>query len=380
MAFEIRVNNQPYTLWQTASVRRSIDTNCGVFSFSSSSELPPSSYPVKAGDAVQVLINGVPKATGFIDTITASQNENQHIITASGRDNTQDLIDSSVPDAAKVLEGPLSGVAFCESVINALGATIPVVNNSGIEIEFTDEDLLNADSGRYCMEFLTNFFRKKQVYLISDGNGRLSIFRPSGTQASGSIMHVGSPEDNVKNYSASWEHQNLFNTYRVRSQDNFGFNLSADYDGEGIDRTGDVIDNNIRTSRYLEVQGEETLFPDETNNRAQEEANVRRARAINYTATIQGTQQTDGNLWDIGLIVKVRDEFVGVVGSFLVRSIEYNQDVNDGTTTTMTFASPDAYTVRGVATGQDSRRANRGSRFENTEPSTTPRFSPRFAR
>lgn len=374
MAFEIRVNNEPYTLWQTAAVRRSIDTNTGIFSFSSTSESPPSNYPVRAGDSVQVLINGVPKATGFVDQVSASQNKRQHTITVSGRDNTQDLIDSSVPDAAKAIVGPVSGVAFCERIISALGATIPVTNDSGITIEFTDLDFLNADSGMPCMEFLTNFFRKKQVYLIADGNGKLSIFRPSGDQAASSLEHSGSPQDNVINYNASWSHQDLYNTYRVRSQDNFGFNLLADYDGNGVDRTGDVIDDSIRTSRYLEVQGEETLFAEETSNRAQEEANIRRARAISYSATVQGTQQRDGSIWDIGLIVKIRDRFAGVSGSFLARSIEYNQDVTGGTTTTMDFASPDAYTVQGVATAKDSRRADRGSRFENTSPSNGSRF------
>ncbi len=99
MAFQIRVNNKPFGLWETATIRRSIDSNAGVFRFTSSSAKGVKDYPVKAGDAVQILINGIPKVTGFVDQVTVSQDVGQHTISVSGRDNTQDLIDSRVADA-----------------------------------------------------------------------------------------------------------------------------------------------------------------------------------------------------------------------------------------------------------------------------------------
>lgn len=375
MSFEIRVNNKVFTLWETATIRRSIDTNTGVFTFTSSLTTPPADYPVKAGDFVQVLINRVPRVTGYVDVITARQTESNHMISVNGRDNVQDLIDSSVPDDAKNLTGPLSAEELCKRVIDGLGANIPVVNKSGIQLQFTESDLFNAGSGENAMQYLTSFMRKKQVYLITDGNGSLVIFRPSGETAKTSIEHSGSSSDNVKSYRATWDHQQLYNRYVTRSQDNFGFDLDSDYaSGEGVDRTGDVVDDNIRASRYLEVQGEQTLFETEVTNRAKEEANVRRARAVAYEVDLQGVAQEDGTLWDVGQLVKIRDDYAGIRGTMLIRSVENRISIDEGTTTRLVFALPDAYTVQGAPTKQNSRRANRGDRFENINPSRSKRF------
>lgn len=376
MSFEIRVNNQTFTLWESASIRRSIDTNTGLFSFTSSVTMPPVDYPVKAGDFVQILIKGTPRITGYVDVMNTRQNIDNHHINVNGRDNVQDLIDSSIPDEAKNITGPINAIALCERMISAIGADIQVINNSGQDLQFTNEDLFNAGSGETIMAYLTSFMRKKQVYLITDGRGNLVIFRPTGATATTSIEHSGSPQDNVKSFSATWDHQQLFNRYVSRSQDNFAFNFDADYsNGEGVDRSGDIVDDNIRTTRYLEVQSEQTLLQTEVTGRAAEEANVRRARAVEYTVEVQGAAQEDGTLWDIGQLVDVRDDYAGIRGVMLIRSIENRVSIRDGVVTTLTLALPDAYTVQGAPTQQNERRANRGSRFENVNPTRRQRFT-----
>ena len=66
--FEISVNGQIFSNWTDAIVTRTIDENSGKFQFSSSNVIP-ANYPVRAGDAVQILINGQSKLTGFCDTL-----------------------------------------------------------------------------------------------------------------------------------------------------------------------------------------------------------------------------------------------------------------------------------------------------------------------
>lgn len=377
MAFEIRVNGQPFELWESATVRRSLDANSGAFQFSSTSREGIKDYPVKAGDKVQILINGITKVTGFVDMTVPSGDAASHTITVSGRDVTQDLIDSSVPDGAKSFSGPITMVEICEKIIAALGATIPVVDVSNADITFAQiNQQFTSDSGRNAMQFLVNYARKKQVYLISDGAGRLQVYRPGADSAVTPLQHTGDSTDNVKRWRASFNMQNRFNTYKVRSQAGLGFDDLADYDTDEsvVNSQGDSIDSQIRASRYLEVQGEESMGEVETGNRAEEENNIRRALSSVYEAEVQGVAQENGTLWDIGQKVKINDPFAGVRGLWLIKEVEYSVALGVGTTTTIICVPQDAYTVRGEATATDARKTSVGERFQNTTGSTGDTF------
>ena len=385
MSFEIRINGQPYTYWESALVRRSINTNAGVFRFSNSSTTPVSmnDYPVRVGDFVEILISGVRKIAGFVDNMPDSFGEVQgkqgtmHTVDVSGRDNIQDLIDSSIPDlidsdsteSAKVIEGPISLKALCEKIITAIGAKIKVIDKvEGLE-DFTDEDLQAAGSGDKCMSYLVKFARKRQVYLVPDGNGNIIIYRPDkSNKASGALLHQkNNTTNNVKSYSASRSNQNRFNKYLCRSQDNFGYSSDADIE-EGTDRNGEAPDGDIRESRYLEFQAEESMTSPECEKRADEEANIRRTGSEGYIATVAGTTQSDGTVWDFGQFVQVEDDFADIHGEFLVSDVSYAQDITRGTRTTLTCVPPDAYQVTAEPTTETARSSSTGTKFSNPEP------------
>ena len=370
MAFEIRVNGQKFTLWESASLTRSIDTNAGVFEFTSSNTLP-SNFPVRAGDDVEIVINGVTKLTGFADTVRSRISESGQEVTVAGRDNTADLIDSSVPDAAKNISSPITLTAFCEQVIAALGANIAVENVLGQSVsvsapppddEFDEDTGISADSGQLCMDFLTSFARKKQVYLVASGDGRLLIYRPGTTRATTPLLNrVGGSENNIKSSSASFDHQGRFGRYRITSQSNLGFEDS--YDDEASDHKGNATDAEIRASRYYEAQAEESMSNAECERRAVEEANIRKTRATDYVATVAGNAQNDGTLWDFGQLVKIDDEPMGIKGIFLIRSVNYSASLNSGTQTEITCAPPEGYNVR-IGDEADARKAARGKNLQ----------------
>lgn len=359
MSFEIRINGVPFGLWKSATVQRSIDRNAGAFRFSNSSAAPIGDYPVKAGDFVEIVINGVRKIAGFVDEITGSQNADGHTIDVKGRDNTADLIDSSVPDAAKVTEGPVSLKGLCDGVIKALGAAIAVkVEVDGIA-DFSDDDLQAAGSGNTCMSYLVSFARKRQVYLVPDGSGNLLIYRPDSTNKSKTpLLHRdGDPSNNVSSCSFIQSQAMRFNSYLCRSQDNFGFGFLGDYAGDGTDRKQTATDAQIRSTRYKEIQAEEAMDETACGKRAAEEGNVRRANGTTYTASVPGVAMADGNLWDFGQFVDVIDDYAGISGTFLIKSVEYAVDTTRGTRTQIECCPPDAYQVTAEAPAADKRRA-----------------------
>ena len=363
--FEISVNGQIFRNWKKATVSRTIDENSGKFQFTSSNVIP-ADYPVRAGDSVQVLLNGQPKLTGFCDTLESAVDAGTDTITVAGRDNTSDLIDSSMPDAVKSIAGPLSLRDLCAKVISALGANIGVINLVSDIVDFSETESFGADAGKKCMTFLTDFARKRQVYLTPDGNGNLEIFRPVEIIVPGLIINKrDNPDNNVLSSSVRFDHSTRFNTYSTRSQDNFGADPDADYES-GVDRKGGAVDEQVRSSRFLEIQPEESMDDGETKDRAVEELNIRRGRSTAYTATVAGLERAPGVLWDIGQLTKICDEFSGMEGIFLTRSVTYSTDGATGTVAKLVFASPETYNVRLPGQG-DIRRAIQGPTFQTIE-------------
>lgn len=362
MSFDIRVNGQPFALWESATVQRSIDSNAGVFRFTNSSTTPISGYPVHVGDFVEILIQGEQKVAGYVDETTGSQDAGTHTIDVSGRDNIQDLIDSSVPDAAKITAGPVALAQLCRQVITAIGADIGVVERVPDVAEFTADDLQAAASGETCMAYLVAFARKRQVYLVPDGGGNLVIYRPSlSDKASGVIIHkVGNRTNNVISYTVRRSHAQRYNTYLCRSQDNFGFDPFADYSGSGTDRNSGATDSEIRATRYLEVQAEESMSTTECGGRAAEESNIRRALGMEYTVTVAGNTQTDGTLWDFGQFVNIIDDYADISGNYLIKTVEYAIDIRKGTRTRLVCVPPDAYQVTAEPTRASKRSARTG--------------------
>ncbi len=373
--FEIRVNGKLFTDWEQMSVSRSIDTNLGVFSFTSTS-MAPSEYPVRAGDAVQIVINKTALITGFVDSVTGSGTKDQgQGVTVNGRDNVSDLVDSTMPDAVKLLTGPVTLKSLCEQVIAALGAQIRVVTELEDEIEeFPADTEFAADSGRGCMDFLVSFARNRQVYLVADGLGRLAIFRPELTISTTAILNErDNNKNNVIGWGVSLDQQHRFNKYVIRSQDNFGADENADYKGDGIDRTGTAVDDEIRTSRFLEIQAPESSDDGEAQQMAIELTNLRTANSQEYSCTLNGLTQNDGTVWNFGQLIDIRDDFAGVRGVFLIKAVEYSIDLRSGSQIGLTLVPPEAYQVR-LPTASDQRKATKSPILQRDTPAIPTRF------
>lgn len=354
---EIRHNGRAYTLWESATFGRSLDTNCGSFSFVSSNPFN-SDYPLRAGDRVQCIVNGRPVIDGFIDKITASGDESGHRLIVSGRDKVSDLIDSSVPDSVKSIPGPITLKAMAERIIAALGASIRVIDDTGGIEPFSGGDLQAAESGQGCMDFLVSFARRRQAYLISNGNGDLVIFKPRGQKVTTPILHrQGAVDNNVKSASLDVDLSARFRSYVVRTQANFAYSLDADYGEEQVSTTGAATDTSIRASRYLEIQAEESMSAAECAQRAAEESNLRRAKGLIYNAVLQGDAQRDGTPWPVGFLADVFDDYNGARGELLIFDVSTSVDMGSGSLTTVACSPADAYRAKSIAPPETRRRS-----------------------
>lgn len=355
---EIRHNGIAYTMWESATFNRSLDTTCGQFSITASNPFSPA-FPLRVGDRIQIIINGNPVINGFVDKITASGDLEGHRLNIAGRDKVSDLIDSSMPDSVKSMSGPISLKVMAEKIIAALGAQIKVVDSTGGIEDFGADDLQAAESGQKCMDFLVSFARKRQAYLITNGNGDLVLFKPIGQKVATQLLHThGGANNNVKTAELELDISSRFNRYVVRTQSNTAADPSAGYDAQAVSVTGNADDPEIRSSRYLEIQGEQSMTSAEGTERAKEEANLRRAKGLTYTATLYGDSQNDGSPWDIGFLVDAFDDYNGVRGELLMFAISTTIDLSGGSETTVGCSPADAYRAK----DKPSRRTKRKSK------------------
>lgn len=355
---EIRHNGIAYTMWESATFNRSLDTNCGQFSITSSNPFNQS-YPLRIGDRVQIVINRISVISGFIDKITASGDMDGHRLNIAGRDKVSDLIDSSVPDAVKSMKGPISLKSMAERIISALGAGIKVVDDTGGIEDFGADELQAAESGQKCMEFLVSFARKRQVYLITNGDGDLVIFKPRGQKVRTQLLHrQNNANNNVKTASLDLDVSARYAKYVVRSQKNVAADPFAGVSKSSVSVTGEALDPEIRSSRYLEIQGEQAMSASEGTERANEESNLRRAKGLQYTAVLHGDSQDDGSPWDIGFLADVFDDYNGARGELLMFAVSTSVDLTGGSETTLGCSPADAYRAR----AKPSRKTRRKSK------------------
>ncbi len=360
--FIIRANNKIFTEWKSVTVKRGIDQFCGEFSFiSSDNQLE--GYPIKVGDLVDISINGEIKVRGYVDEINSAFSKDTHDINVSGRDVIQDLIDSTLPIKAF---NSTNLKNLCLEVIDALGVDIQVIDQTTGLSDFDFGETYDAETGQPCMEFLASFARKRNVFLNSNGNNGLVMFQPQGIRATTPLLNLkeSDPRNNIKSRVVKISHQGRFNKYAPKSQYNFAVTPTEDYGSSGVNQTGIAIDDEIRDTRYFEFQTEEFMSDEECQNRANEEANIRRAYGTSYTAVVAEVSQTDGSLWDYGLIVSINDEPAGISGGFIIREVQYSKSKDGGSETTLVCSLPDAYKVTAVPNAVDSKKAKIGDKYQ----------------
>lgn len=369
--FLLKVNNKNYPNWTSLSITRSVDQFCGSFNFVST-DSEAQNYPIKEGDNVQVLINEHTVLTGFVDEVDASFDTGSHSISVRGRDNVGNLIDSDIPNTWKNSLAQTSSVfqpvtisdyiKLCQVVIQATENNIPVLNVAGSIQPFTTDEVKEPDTGQKAIDFLSSFARKRNLYLNTDGQGSLRIYRPLNVRANDDLILLQGNDrrNNILSRNVKFSQQDRFRNIVVRSQED---SSSGSYDFGGSDPSGSAIDTGVNAGRHLEIMAEESMTSAECKKRAEEEVNIRRARSIEYSCTVADSVQSNGALWDYGLRVRLVDEIAGINGIYFIRSVNHSMSLTGGTVANLVLASADAYRVIAELTDQEKRKTNLGAKY-----------------
>lgn len=354
----LRHNGKNLKNFQNARVLRDIEQLCGVFSFTSTAD-DENLFPVRGGDEVEILADDITLLTGYVDAPDMTYSLTLHSINITGRDKLQDLVDDTI---VKPVEFSGIGlVTIIKTVLADLGINVDVINKAGKIENFSDSGKESSGVGQNAFEFLESFARMRQIFLTSDFESNVVLLRGNPGEFKTKFQHIKNGDDNnIKKARFRDNISGRFYKYIVEAQLDLYFqdeNVTAE---DAASQLGRAFDTQIRKSRVLVMNAEETANSETAQARAEWEANIRRARSFMYTATLAGHSEK-GELWDFNKTGEIIDTFADLNGEFLCKQVEYLYSIEGGSTTNLIFTYKDAYTLQAE---QAQREINQGGQGE----------------
>lgn len=356
----LEINGREVYTFTDMSVVKSMETVSGAFSITATSD-GVINLPIRTGNAARILVDGAAVLTGFVEVIEPGYSNGNHSIAITGRDKTCDIIDSSVI-SGKEITGTVTLAGLIRRVLQANGlATITVIDQARDVATFTSTDAATADIGESIFAFIERYSRRRQVLLTTNGDGNLVITRAGTTRAMTALNCVvgdTSGRNNILSASAKYDDTSRFHQYTVQSQLNVSGLLGsggAVTSADVTSQSGQAIDADIRSTRRLEVKPGTADASTDAAKLAQWAANIRKAKAFTYTATVQGHHQDAAKtrLWTINELVSVTDDFLGVRADLLVNRVTYKTSLDAGNVTELQLIKKGAYTLEAEQNARD---------------------------
>lgn len=347
----LEISGKKYEGFNSASISLSMETLCGRFDISATSE-KGSSFPIKRMDQVKIYIDDTQIIDGYVDTISPKGSASTHSILVSGRDRTSDLVDSNLPvrsfsenttieKIAKKILSDLNEIgSHGISVINSVGPLYLIADSQAAELEET------------IFMFLRRLAYKSNVLLNTDGKGNIVISTNNQEKIQTKILNQIVPstydskflnKNNVLEYDCKYDDSKRFYKYITESQ------ASGDLNIDNLSEAGieskQVLDTLVRKSRFKSIAFSGNADIDFLNKTNEWEASNRKAKSLLYTATVAGhyIDEAKSQLWSINKIVHVIDDFCEIDQDLLIYELTYVFDLQNGSKTIITCLPSDAY-------------------------------------
>ena len=359
MGVNVRVNGKTYKEFKQVDGESSIDTFASEIRLIVSESLNKDSV-LKKGDLIQVLLDNIKIFTGYLESIDDSEDKSSHDISFRARSKVADLIDSTVPANVKSLEGVSSFKQLVQLCVDGLGLTNTIKIIDEVNATFGDSAKIKASAtGQTVGEFLQENARIVQVFLNDDGDGNVVIKRPSGKLKTTLQSVPGATNNNIKKSSLKMDDSQRFNKYVVYSNSSLA---SEDSDVNDLNNIGTAIDDEIRSSRVFEIIAEKPMTAEECKKSAQEQANIRRARSFSYSVEVAGFS-ANGELWEPGKLVTVKDELRGITGLFSTNTVTWSSS-ESGEMVSIEITLPDKTSVESNSSSITKKTTTAGSTYD----------------
>lgn len=335
MSIELKIAGSIYNGWKSASVSRSLNCIASSFELTVSDKFIGSKQNIPLGQECQILIDGQPVITGYLDKITPSYSATSHEVRFSGRSKTCDLVDcSAIIAAGQILSGNAKNIL--DQVLRPFGIGL-VYQATGAAANIPD---FQVQPGETAQSIVEKICKQTGLIFTDDASGQLVVQSIGSGSSVGKLVHrVGDGSgNNIIDASAEFSCRDTFRDYYVKSQ----MAGSDDIGGESITGIeGHAVDSDVQRYRPLVLTAESSMDGGTAQTRAEWERSNRRGKSLSAEFTVWGWRNSAGQLWAPNSYVTVDDDFIRLKGKLFISGVRLS--VGSGTTTKLIVSPPDAF-------------------------------------
>ena len=282
--------------------------------------------PAYPGQETVIRASGDPLLTGYVRDVGTGYSDRDRTLTCSFVSRTVDLVETSVDHpSGEILNRDLSAIAH-------------ELDSAGVGIEtdgspFPTEGRHKIIEGESAFSSIARRARGRGVLIHDTARGRLKLStKPGG-------IHAGTLERGVNilpGASASFTEAGRYSEIKVRGQQSEGV------EKQQLRPQAKVKDSGVSRKRVLILPHEGEATIDRMRGRAIWQAKRAAGNSVTASIPVTGWRDEDGELWQANWLVHVDDDWLGIEGLMIIKSVVLSQRGDDKTFATLELADPRA--------------------------------------
>jgi prophage tail gpP-like protein len=343
MPLQAAINGNILTNLKGVYAKRSLDDFANNFRIVASGNVNEI-YPIRSQDTCEVFANGRKIVTGIVEKINGDSDDNTYQINCEGRSRTSAVYDSTLSGKIE-LGSNITLEQVIQEVLKelSLNNTIRIINNAGEIAPFVEGDVVASKTAERAFNFIELYARQRQVLLITNPDGNIELFRGTKENTVSKIFReINGQSNNSIRSSIMNDSSQRYRNYVVYSQA-----AMAQFNFEGLPENlqltspvGMSTDDEILPGRQRVRLAERQSNAEACLERAIWERNTAIAKSFRYTAYVPYFN----DIFEIGDIIPVKDEFFGIEAQLVVASIDYRFTLEQGDMQVIQFVEKDAFT------------------------------------
>jgi len=336
----LRVRGKEFQGWTAVTVQKSLYQMTGAFGLTSTDIFSKDfkKWNFSMGDECQVAINNQILITGYIEDILISYDAKNHNIQIAGRDKPGDLIDCSFVESAKKWDNQTI-IKVIRDLCEPFNIDVEVDDSVSEQVSFkTPSKTFIVNEGETVFDSILRLSKASGILPVSYGNGKL-VLTGTGTEKAYDHLELGK---NIKSGSIDQTNRERFQTYIVRGQgkQQKGFFKSV----ESIAQSkGEYLDELINRYRPLVILSDTGGEAQDFQNQSEWECVTRAGKSRTIYYEVQGWTQSNGKVWPLNALVKIKDSFLGINEEWLIAAVNFSLNNDTGAMTELKIVRPDAF-------------------------------------
>lgn len=280
--------------------------------------------PVFPGRATTIKATGELLLTGYVRDVETGYSDRDRTLACSFVSRTVDLIETSIDHpSGEILNKDISAIA---RELDSAGVGIETDGSS-----FPVERRHKIIEGESVFSSIARRSRGRGVLIHDTERGRMKLStRPGGVHAG--TLRRG--RNILPGASASFTEAGRYSEVKVRGQQSEGT------EKQQLRPETKVTDSGVKRNRVLILPHEGEATVDRMRTRAIWQAKRSAGNSVTASIPVTGWRDGNGRLWQANWLVEVDDDWLGIRGLMIIKSVVFSQRGEDKTFATLSLADP----------------------------------------